>query len=180
MTYLARAMNSGDLSHKETRCDTDTLQATAGASKASALGVMLKEALEGAAGDSRASATRVTELHDPVARMVVNQSNKLKLKVPALPVAKQLVHEFLFNVCLRCQGRKFLPLSYGDGATDEIAGADCPTCFGSGKGAPDRVARANVLGVPYAGDAAELCDRVLARMEWEFHEAERDIKRRLK
>jgi len=180
MTYLARAMNSGDLSHKETRCDTDTLQAAAGASKASALGVMLKEALEGAAGDSRGSVARVRDLHEAVARLVVNQSNKVGIKVPALAVAEQAVREFLLNQCPRCQGRGFLPISYGETSSDELAGAECPDCLGSGNGPADYKGREKALGMPYKGDAAHLWERVLTHMVYAQMIAVDDMRRRLK
>ena len=183
MTYLARAMNSSDLSHKETRCDTDTLQAaglTAGASPTLSLGVLLKEAYEGATGDSAASVERVRVLQAEVARLVVNQSNKSRLKVDAHEIACQMVQEFMLNQCPRCQGRGFLPISYGETASDDLAGAECPDCLGSGQGAADYKGRERALGMKYTGRAAELWEKVLTRMEWAKAMATYEIKQRLR
>lgn len=183
MTYLARAMNSSDLSHKETRCDTDTLQAaalTAAMSPRLALGVLLKEGYEAAISGGWDDDRRLLELQCMVAKLVVTQSNKYKLKVNAAEVSEHMVAEYLWNRCPLCDGRGFLPLSYGDGASDELAGAECHQCLGSGNGPADYAGRERALQMTYGGKAAEFWERVLVKMDLAKYEAGREMGRRLK
>jgi hypothetical protein len=170
MTYLSRAVNSRDLSHKEERCDTDTLQAAgmaAAASKSDALGVLLRQAFEGCAGDSSHSSARVRELESEIALVVRGEMRRTRLKVDILPVAALIVRELLLCPCPRCQGRGFLPLAYGDGGTDELSGEDCPLCLGSGRAAVDYKSRAKAAGVAsYTRDLALFWEAVLKRIAY--------------
>lgn len=170
MTYISRAVNSSDLSHKEERCDTDTLQASgmaAAASKTDALGVMLKQAFEGCAGESSHSVARIKELEAAIAQVVRGQMRRTRIQVDILPVASLMVKELLLCACPRCQGRGFLPLAYGEGGGDELAGEDCPACLGSKRGPVDYKARAEAAGVGgYTRDLAQFWEDVLTRLAY--------------
>jgi hypothetical protein len=145
MTRLSSALHSSDLSHKETDCDADTLQAAGMAAQHVPLGVLLAEVLESACGDSGASVTRLRELNRVVCLRVAKWSSAWGIKVNSRAVGEMMVRECVLDRCERCSGRGFLPISYGLDVT-ETGGVDCPTCFGSGSGKRNHNARALAAG----------------------------------
>lgn len=162
MTRLASALNSDDLYHHERLCDVDFVH-SAGACHARRLwGILLVEAREACAGEDQHSAARVKALEWTLARKVLRWSQDFKIRVDAYPVACLMVRELLLDQCPRCEGRGFLPLSYGTEATGE-GGAQCPDCHGKGKARPNKLAREKAAGRPYDAKLENWWELVIGR-----------------
>lgn len=155
MSRIARALNSSDLSHQHLdreagTVDVDVVRSLGLTAIHRSLGVLILEAKEACAGDSPHDAARVRDLINAVFNCVRKQERRDKLKVDTHAVASLLVKEMLFP-CLRCEGRGKVPFIYGPDSPatiEETPGAECPTCFGSGRGKRDYAARAKASGYP--------------------------------
>ena len=151
MSSVASALNSSDLSHRHldrepgvVDCDIVRSLGLVGINRS--LGVLIWQCREACAGDSSHDKRRIAELTEAVARAVRKQEGRDKLRVNTRAVAACLVKELILDRCPRCQGRGFLPLAYGPEVPDDSRGADCPTCFASGRARRDFQGRASAAG----------------------------------
>jgi hypothetical protein len=147
MSRIAAALNSDDLQHHERPCDADTVRALGLTAIHRSLGILLIEAKEACAGDSPHDAARLRDLIGAVKNVTQRQADRDKLSLNAQAVAEVLVKELILDRCPRCQGRGFLPLAYGPDQADDARGADCPTCFASGRARRDLEGRASAAGL---------------------------------
>lgn len=148
MSKVAAALESTDLRHYAERgCDVDTVRALGLAGIRHPLGVLVVEALEGCAGESRDSRARLRDLTEAVRRVVERQAARHRIAVQHKAVAGLVVRELVLSQCPRCQGRGFLPLAYGPEVRED-RGAECMACFASGRARRDFGERARVAGHP--------------------------------
>jgi hypothetical protein len=153
MTRLAAALNSDDLTHHETHCDVDVLQAAGLTAVHKALGVLIVEAKEGCAGESMDSVSRIRELERAMEPQVKRIARRWGIRVEVEAVSSQIVRELVLDRCHVCQGRGHIPMKYDgtrlvavvedDGPTKEV---DCSYCFGSGAARRDYHGRARAAG----------------------------------
>lgn len=148
MSRIAAALNTDDLTHEEAPCDADTVRALGLTAIHRQLGVLIVEAKEACAGESPHDAARTRDLIAAVFNVAYKQAKRDKLTIDCEGVSKVLVRELILDRCPRCQGRGFLPLAYGPEESDELKGADCPTCFASGRARRDFEGRAKAAGHP--------------------------------
>lgn len=148
MTRISSALNSDDLTHEESPCDVDTVRALGLTGIRRPLGVLVMEVLESCAGENPHDGARVRELIAALQDQVKKQAQRDNIKVRVWPVAEFLVRELVLDRCPRCAGRGFLPLQYGPQATDDLQGAECPSCGGSGRARRDFQGRARAAGHP--------------------------------
>ncbi len=166
MSRIARALNSGDLSHHEHACDVDVLLAAGAVARRRPLGVLIVEAIEGAAGDGPHAQARVCDLQTAIVGLVSRIAMRWRLAVDARAVARLVVRELVLDRCHVCHGRGYLPLRY-DGSRAELGEdsrrrADCHTCLGSGQSRRDPDARARAAGhASYSARLGEWWDAVL-------------------
>lgn len=153
MTRLARALNSDDLTHLEHDCDVDVLQATGAAAINKALGVLIIEAKEGAAGDGAHAVARIKDLEEALERRVKAIAQRWKVRVDVVGVAAHVVRELILDRCPQCQGRGFIPMRYDGMRMVAVVGddegakdVDCVVCFGSGAARRDYDGRAVSAG----------------------------------
>jgi hypothetical protein len=170
MTRLARALNSEDLSHRETDCDPDHLQAAGLTSIHRNLGVLIIEAKEGAAGEGSHSVARVKDLEIALQTRIKRMAQRWKLSVNVVGVSAKVTRELVLDRCSVCQGRWFIPMRYDgtrliavvedDGPTKDV---DCAVCLGSGAARRDYHGRAKAAGFhEYTKRLAEWWEAVLA------------------
>lgn len=152
MTRLARALNSDDLSHYERDCDTDMLQATGSTAIHKALGVLILEAKEGAAGEGSHSVARIKDLEEGLRARIKRVAQRWRLRVSVDGVASKIAKELILDRCGVCHGRGVIPMKY-DGqrmvAVVEDEGArdvECNVCLGSGAARKDYNGRAKAAG----------------------------------
>ena len=165
MTRLSHALNSSDLSHRETDCDVDVVGAAGHAGAVLPLGMLLAEVRQCAAGEG-AAVTRLRELQVSVEVRIPGWARRGRIVVRARPVALLLVREYVDTNCPRCAGRGFLPLSYGveveDAGKQEV---DCPACLGSGQGKRNLRDRADAAGFEsYGRSLADFWEYALGKM----------------
>ena len=146
MSRIASALHSGDLTHHERPCDSDTVRALGLTAIHRSLGVLVMEALESCAGDSPHDAARIRELTSAVQNRVKAQAARDRIKVREKEVAEIMVREIVLSCCPRCQGRGFLPLAYGPDVSSDLKGEECPDCGGSGRARRDFKARVRASG----------------------------------
>ena len=79
MSRIAAAINTDDLSHRDTLCDSDTVRALGLTSIHRSLGVLIIEAKEACAGESSHDATRLRELISAVTNIVSKQAKRDRL-----------------------------------------------------------------------------------------------------
>ena len=154
MTRIARALNSDDLGHYETDCDSDVLQATGSAAVKRNLGVLIIEAKEGCAGGGSDSVARIKDLEAALGLHIKRLARRWSVRVQVEGVAAKVVKELILDRCGVCQGRGFIPMKYDgsrlvaivedleDGAKD----VECQTCLGSGQARRDYHDRAKCAG----------------------------------
>lgn len=145
MSRIAAALNTDDLAHHEQPCDSDTVRALGLTAIHRSLGVLIMEAKEACAGDSPHDAARIRDLIGAVRHVIQKQARRDKLVINSMAVASHVVRELVMDRCPRCQGRGFLPMSFGPEAEDG-RGVTCPDCQGSGRARLDHRARARVAG----------------------------------
>lgn len=153
MTRLARALNSDDLTHRETDCDADVLQATGAASIRRNLGVLIIEAREGCAGDGPHAVARIRDLQEAIQARVKAIARRWRVRVDILGVSAQVVRELVLDRCMQCQGRGFIPMKYDgsrlvvvNGDDEGSKDIDCSLCLGSGAARRDYHGRAKSAG----------------------------------
>ena len=168
MTRISSALQSSDLTHKDRPCDSDTVRALGLVAIHRPLGVLVMEALESCAGDSRHDARRVRDLIEAVSEVAKKQAQRDRIKIQAHKVAEVMVKELIYP-CARCGGRGFLPLTYGPEASDELRGEECPTCGGSGRARRDFRARGEATGHDHYSIAVK---RFYEALETRLNEAE--------
>lgn len=169
MTRIASALHSGDLTHHERPCDSDTVRALGLTAIHRSLGVLVMEALESCAGDSPHDAARVRDLIAAIRPRVQSQADRDKITVRVWSVAEFLTREIILDRCPRCSGRGFLPLQYGPEATEELRGEECPSCNGSGRAKRDLHGRARAAG---HAEYSEALKRFYEALENRLSEAE--------
>lgn len=162
MTRLSAALNSDDLYHHERLCDVNFVHGAGACHFRRFWGIQIIEAREASAGEDWHSAARVRALQWTLARKVDRWSRNERMRVPAYPVACLMTRELLLDQCPRCEGRGFLPLSYGLDAADQT-GAECPDCGGRGKAKANKAAREEAIGRPYDAKLDDWWERVIAR-----------------
>jgi hypothetical protein len=170
MTRLARALNSDDLKHHEHDCDVDVLQATGSTAIQKALGVLILEAKEGAAGEGSHAVARIKDLEVGLQGRVKRIAQRWQLKVDVERVASKIARELILDRCGVCHGRGVIPMKY-DGqrmvavVVDEDEGAkdvECTVCLGSGAARRDYHGRAKAAGFhEYTKRLGEWWDAVL-------------------
>jgi hypothetical protein len=176
MTRLARALTSDDLSHRETDCDPDHLQAAGLTSIHRSLGVLIIEAKEGAAGEGAHSVARVKDLQACLSGtherpgLIQRMAQRWRVRVNVEGVAIKVAQELILDRCSVCQGRGFIPMRYDgtrliavvedDGPTKDV---DCAMCLGSGAARRDYHGRAKAAGFhEYTKRLSEWWEAVLA------------------
>ena len=169
MSRIASALHSGDLTHHERPCDSDTVRALGLTAIHRSLGVLVMEALESCAGDSPHDAARVRDLISAIQPKVQAQARRDKVKVRVWAVAEILTREIILDRCPRCSGRGFLPLQYGPEASEELRGEECPSCNGSGRARRDFHGRARAAG---HDDYSAALKRFYEALETRLSEAE--------
>ena len=188
MTRLARALNSADLTHRETTCDVDVLQATGVVAIRKSLGVLILEAREGAAGDGAHAVARIKDLEEGLRRRIKAVAQRWKVRVDTHGVASHVARELVLDRCMHCQGRGVVPMKY-DGtrlfavsAEDEGArDVECTFCLGSGAAKRDYFARAKAAGwAEYTKRLEEWWEAVLESCVDAEISARRAVWRRLK
>lgn len=154
MTRLARALNSDDLGHYETDCDSDVLQATGAAAIKGNLGVLILEAKEGSAGTNADSVARIKDLEAALIIQVKRMARRWSVRVDVEGVAAKVAKELILDRCVLCQGRGFIPMKY-DGTRlvggvedegDKTKDVECTTCLGSGQARRDYHGRTQAAG----------------------------------
>lgn len=153
MTRLARALNSEDLTHRETACDADVLQAAGLTAIRKSLGVLILEAKEGAAGDGPHAVARIRDLEQALEARVERLAKRWRVRVDVPGVAALVVREIILDRCMQCQGRGFIPMKYDGTRLVAVYGdvegshdAECTLCLGSGQAKRDYYARAKAAG----------------------------------
>jgi hypothetical protein len=188
MTRLSAALNSDDLSHRESACDVDVLQCTGLTSIQKNLGVLIVEAKEGCAGESSDSVSRIRDLQQALESQIKRIGRRWSVSVNINGVAAQVVRELILDRCSVCQGRGVIPMKY-DGtrliyvSDDESKTKDveCAVCFGSGAARRDYDARAKAAGVKeYTKRLGEWWEAVLQSCCDVEISARREIWRRLR
>jgi len=155
LTRLSSALNSSDLTHYESDCDSDLIRAAGLTSIKKTLGVLIVEATEGATGDCPHSAARVRDLQNALHSRVQRWARRCNIKVNRAGVAALIVRELILDRCPHCQGRGHIPMRYdgqrlvvvGIETVDPTVDADCPVCLGSGKAKRNYHARAKAAGL---------------------------------
>jgi hypothetical protein len=182
MTRLARALNSSDLSHEETPCDADVLQATGTTAIYRNLGVLIIEAKEGAAGEGSHAVARIKDLEQALGLRIKRMSQRWRLRVDVDGVSSQIARELILDRCTHCQGRGFLPMSYVSGQIDDgEVNMDCQPCNGSGAGKRDYHARSKSAGFrEYTKQLGEWWESVIQSCGDAENAARSNIWRRLK
>lgn len=153
MTRLARALNSGDLTHEPFDCDADVLQATGTAAIKKTLGVLILEAREGAAGAGSHAVARIKDLEQGLERHLKRLAMRWRVRVDVAGVSAQVARELVLDRCNVCQGRGTIPMKYDghrlvavNGDEDLTKDVDCTVCLGSGAARRDYYARAKAAG----------------------------------
>lgn len=170
MSRIARAVNSSNLRpdpEPEHYADVDVLTALGLTSIRHKLGVSLME-LEGCAGEGSTDKARVRETIELIRREVEKQARRDNIAVQHKAVAELICRELILR-CSRCQGRGFLPLAYGPESSDDLKGAECPDCAGSGRARRDLRARARAAGHP---DWTQALKRFWQAVESRLNDAE--------
>lgn len=153
MSRIARALNSDDLTHEEFDCDADVLQATGSTAIQKALGVLILEAKEGAAGEGSHSVARIKDLEEGLRARVKAIAQRWSLRVEVDGVASKVARELILDRCGVCHGRGVIPMKYDgqrmiavvddEGTTQDV---ECAVCLGSGAARRDYHGRAKAAG----------------------------------
>jgi hypothetical protein len=188
-------LSSSNLSPKENFCDLDVLTAAGLAqtqqtndgklteSPAGALGILLVEAYEAAAGTGPHEVRRVKNLEAKLARRIGTwaQRQGITERIRVWSMARHLVRELLLEKCPTCFGTGVLPIVVHE-VSDRLHESDCPTCLGSGRRAIDERGRAMAaVGDATAyGAVAQFYEYVLTMIARAEARARGQMARRLK